>query len=479
MYDFLIAGGGVIGTSVARVLSRLDAKIALLEKHSDVAMGATGANSGILHAGHDCEHGTLMAKYNVEGNILFERWGEELDVPIKRCGSLVLAFDDKDIEQLKVLYKRGIENGVENIEIISKERALELEPVINDNIVAALWTPTAGIINPYELNVALYENSRENGVEYYFNSAIEDIKTKNDSDGEYFEVTAQDGAKYFSRRIINCAGTNADLIANMIGDYSFTITPRRGEYVIFDRPTPVKRPIFQVPSKLGKGVLVCPTVDGNFFIGPSATNLQEREDTAVSVEGISFIKTQASKTMSDLPYDKQISIFAGIRAVPSTGDFVIGSSKVNKNFINVSGICSPGLTSAPAIAEDIYKMFEHMPKKKHYNPIRKRIVSFKDATSEEKRKLISEDVRYSNIVCRCEVITEAEIVQAIKRGARTIDGIKRRTRATMGRCQGSFCVPKLVEIVSRELNIPMEQVVKSDGKSFYVCGNVKEIGYEI
>lgn len=467
IYDYLIIGAGVIGASVARVLSRYDCSVVVLESRCDVAMGATGANSGILHAGHDCESGTLMAKFNVEGNVMFDRWAEELDVPIARSGTLVLAFDESELPMLEVLRRRGLDNGLTEIEIISAEKVKELEPNVSDNVVAALWTPTGGMINPYELNVALMENARDNGVEFCFNTEVDGIEF---DDGVFHVLTK--GRSWKARKVINCAGVYADKIAKMVGDESFQIVARRGEYVIFDRPAVVNRPLFQVPTALGKGVLVSPTVDGNFFIGPSAQNIDDKGDTSVTVSGIEAIKRAAHKSIKDIPLGNQISSFTGLRAVPSSGDFVIGEFAGNRAFVNVSGICSPGLTSAPAIAEYVVKGFG-LREKDNYNPIRKRITPFRECGAAERERLIAKDKRYANIVCRCELVTEAEIVEAVKRGATTVDGVKRRTRSTMGRCQGSFCVPKVLEVLARELGVPMEQVTKHGAGSEIVRGDIR------
>lgn len=468
MYEIAIIGAGVIGCSIARILAEYDIKLAVLEANIDVAMGATGANSGILHAGHDCETGTLMAKFNYEGNIMFDQICEELDVPMARCGSLVLAFNQEDINQLEILKIRGINNGLKKIQIIGQQKLYELEPSINKDAIAALWTPTAGIINPYELNVALMEISQLNGAKYYFEFCVSDIKKSNN---DFFEITSSSGQTIKAKKIINCAGVFADKIAKMVGDDSFSITARRGEYIIFDRPTPVNRPIFLVPTKMGKGVLVSPTIDGNFFIGPTAQNIEDKLDKSTTTEGINVLKSSAQKIIKDLPYNRQIGSFSGIRAIPSTGDFILGESEI-KNFYNAAGICSPGLTSAPAIAKYICSLFDYK-KKKTYSTRRKRIINFKSASNQEKIELIRKDKRYSNIVCRCEVITEAEIIEAVRRGARTVDGVKRRTRATMGRCQGSFCTPKILEIMSRELGVKVEKITKFGGNSYIIDSDVR------
>jgi glycerol-3-phosphate dehydrogenase len=478
MYDVAIIGAGVIGCSIAKDLAEYDIKLAVLEANIDVAMAATGANSGILHAGHDCEKGTLMARFNVLGNEMFDKICEDLDVPYKRCGSLVLAFSEEEINKLEILKTRGLNNGLKEIRIIKKDKIYKLEPKINPGVIAALWTPTAGIINPYELNVALMEISRANGADYYFEYKVEDIKTINNED-EYFEICSSKGDKIKAKVIINCAGIYADQIASMVGDNSFTISARRGEYIIFDRPSPVNRPVFQVPTKMGKGVLVSPTVDGNFFIGPSAQDISDKSDKSVTLEGMEAIRAAAEKTMTDLPYNRQINTFSGLRAIPGRQDFVIGESI--PNFYNAAGICSPGLTSAPAIARflsgEICAKYG-FDKKQSFATKRRRIINFKNASNQEKIEIIKKDIRYSNVICRCEVITEAEIVEAIKRGARTVDGVKRRTRATMGRCQGSFCMPKILEIMSRELGVKMEDITKFGGNSYIIAGDIRGEGYD-
>lgn len=474
MYDVAVIGAGVIGCSIAKELAEYDIKLAVLEANIDVAMAATGANSGILHAGHDCETGTLMARYNVLGNQMFDRLCQDLDVPYKRCGSLVLAFSEEEINKLEILRTRGLNNGLKEIKIIKKDKIYKLEPKINQGVIAALWTPTAGIINPYELNVALMEISKANGADYFFEFNVEDIKTVNSQEDSYFEIFSSKGGSIKAKAIVNCAGVYADQIASMAGDNSFTITARRGEYIIFDRPSPVNRPVFQVPSKMGKGVLVSPTVDGNFFIGPSAQDIQDKSDKSVTLEGIEAIKAAAERTMKDLPYNRQINTFSGLRAIPSAQDFIIGESV--PNFFNAAGICSPGLTSAPAIAQHLTNEIcskYGFKKKQNYITKRRRIINFKDASNQEKIELIKKDIRYSNVICRCEVITEAEIVEAIKRGATTVDGVKRRTRATMGRCQGSFCMPKILEIMSRELGVGMEKITKFGGNSYIIAGDIR------
>ena len=479
MYDIAIIGAGVIGCSIAKELAEYDIKLAVLEQNIDVAMAATGANSGILHAGHDCETGTLMARFNVEGNLMFDQICQDLDVPYKRCGSLVLAFSQEEINKIEILKTRGINNGLKEIKIIKKDKIYKLESNINQGVIAALWTPTAGIINPYELNVALMEISKANGAEYLFQFCVDDIKIIHSDKEQYFEVFSSKGDKIKARSIINCAGVYADKIASLVGDNSFSITARRGEYIIFDRPSPVNRPVFQVPTKMGKGVLVSPTVDGNFFIGPSAQDIEDKSDKSVTLEGMRAIKAAAAKTMKDLPYNRQISIFSGLRAIPSVQDFVIGEAI--PNFYNAAGICSPGLTGAPAIARYLCREICQkygFKKKKSFVTKRQRIINFKSASNQQKVELIKKDKRYSNVICRCEVITEAEIAEAIRRGATTVDGVKRRTRATMGRCQGSFCMPKILEIMSKELNIKMQDITKFGGNSYIIAGDIRGEGYD-
>lgn len=475
MYDVAIIGAGVVGSACARVLSRYQLSVALVEKAADVAMGASRANSAIVHAGYDCKPGTLMARFNVAGNALYDTWCRELDVPLVRCGSLVLAFDEEDEKQLATLMEYGKANGVPGLSIISGEEVLKMEPNINPEVKSALLAKTGGITCPYEMTQACADNAKENGVEIITDFAVTAI-----SRGDHFEITAEDGRKISARYIVNAAGLYADDISKLAGGEAFEITPRQGEYMLLDRSAGqvVKTVIFQTPSKMGKGILVSPTVDGNLFAGPTARDTNDKTDTATTVEGMAEIRKFSRKSVPSIPLNRVITSFTGIRATPHPHDFIIGVSEKQPGLIQCAGICSPGLTSAPAIAQYVPELLEkaglELKEKESYNPNRKHIKRFAHMTDEERKQAIAEDPRYGRVICRCETITEAEIVQAIARGARTLDGVKRRCRAGMGRCQGGFCAPRVMEIISRETGIPMCELTKFGGRSKLLVGRIKE-----
>lgn len=484
MYDVAIIGAGVIGTFIARELSRYKLNIVLLEKDNDVANGTTKANSAIIHAGYDAEPGTNMARFNSKGNPMFDKVCEELDVEFKRIGSLVVAFNDKDMIKVKELYERGIKNGIPKMEIIGKEKVREMEPNLNKEIEGALYAPTCGIIGPWELAIALAENAVENGVELLLNSEVKNIiKT-----GEGYKISTNDqtiNAKY----VINCAGLFADKINNMVASPSFKITPRRGEYFVLDKTAGnfVNKVVFQCPTELGKGVLVTPTVHGNLLIGPNAEDLDDKGRLDTTQDGLDYVKRSALKTSSKIPFNKVITTFAGLRAQPSTGDFIVEESKEARGFINVAGIKSPGLSSAPAIAEYVVELLKDISGgfklNQKFNPIRKRIIRFDKLSDEEKKELIRKNPAYGRIICRCENITEGEIIDVIRRkvGARTLDGVKKRIRPGTGRCQGGFCSPRVIEILSRELEKDMPDIVKDSLDSYILTGttNKGHLNYDI
>ena len=474
-YDIAIVGAGVVGCAIARQLSRYQLRVALIDAAEDVAMGASRANSAIVHAGYDCPVGSVEADCNVRGNYLYTQWCEELDVPLQRVGSLVVGFGEEDEATIRALYERGIKNGVPEMELISGDRAREIEPSLSGDVTFALWARTCGITCPYQMTIACAENARENGVEWLLNARVASMKDT----GEAIEIQAGDRTITASC-VINAAGVYADEVSRLLGDDSFSIHPRKGEYLLMDRSACIARTVvFQTPSKLGKGVLVSPTVDGNIFAGPTAVDVEDKADTSVTAEGIESLTRLGRKSVPALNLRAVITSFAGVRAQPSTGDFVIGASRVNPRLIQAAGICSPGLTSAPAIAERIDAILHEtgltMTEKAGYNPIRRAIPEFRKLSDEEKSALIAKDSRFGRIICRCETITEGEIVEAIRRGARSLDGVKRRTRAGMGRCQGGFCSPRVMEILSRELNVPMTELTKFGGNSRLLVGKLKEV----
>ncbi len=479
MYDVIIIGGGVVGSSIARELSKYDIKVLLIEKEDDVASGgASKANSAILHAGYDPVPGTLKAKLNVRGNEMFDELCKDLDVPMKRVGSLVAAFSQDEVESLYKLYDRGLKNGVKNMSIISADMVKEIEPNINDTIVAALYAKTAGIICPYGFVIALAENAAQNGAEFVFNQEVISIG----KEGDVFTVKTQD-REYFGKYVVNAAGLYADVINNMVSDKRFSIHPRKGEYLILDKEEGylANTVIFQVPTKMGKGILVSPTVDGNLLIGPTSEDIFNKEFRKTTYKGLEKAIKGAKKSVEKFNERKTITQFTGVRAVPDVDgeDFIIGESDV-KGFINVAGIESPGFTSSPAIAEMVREILKdaglNMVEKDNFNPKRKPVIRFNELTDEERNELIKREPAYGKVICRCETVTEGEIIDAIRRpvGAKSIDGVKRRVRAGMGRCQGGFCSPRVLEILSRELNVDPLNVTKFGGRSNILTAKAKE-----
>lgn len=475
MYDIIIIGGGVTGCGIARELSRYKAKTVVIEKGNDVSVGTSKANSGIVHGGFDALPGTCKAKYNVAGNAMFDKLSKELDFPFIRNGSLVLCFDEAQRDGILKLYERGIENGVPELEIISGEEVKKLEPYVSDNIVAALYAKTGGIVSPYEMTVAYAENANVNGVEFLFNHAVNDVKK---IDGG-FEVTCENGAVLRSEVIVNCAGMFSDDINNMLCPEKLDIRARKGDYMLMDKTCGYlcRRTLFQLPTKMGKGVLVTPTTHGNILIGPTSNDVDSKEEVNTTAAELADAFEKALITMPSLSRRNIITQFSGLRAHEAGDDFVVGESSV-KGFYNVSGIESPGLTAAPAIAVDIAEQVSKalsLEPNKNFNPIRKGIPQFSRLSDGERQELIKKNPLYGKVVCRCETVTEGEIVDAINRpvGAKDLDGVKRRTRAGMGRCQAGFCTPRIMEILSRELGIDLSEVTKCGGNSHVVVGRTK------
>lgn len=477
MYDVAIVGAGVSGTLIARELSRYNLKTIILEKDNDVSNGTTKANSAIIHSGYDAAFGTNKGKFNALGNPMFDKLCEELDVPFKRIGSLVVAFSDEEMKTIKELYDNGQKLQIPNIEIVNGEKVRAMEPNLSEEIVGALYAPTAGIVNPWELAIAAAENAMENGVELKLNAKVIDISKV---DGGY-KISTSDGeieAKY----IVNCAGVYADKIHNMVSAPTFEIKPRKGQYYLLDKSAGnlVNSVIFQCPTKMGKGVLITPTVHGNVLVGPDSEDIENKEDLETTMDRMSFIRTSATKACNNIPFNQVITSFAGLRAEPTGGDFIIEESKDAKGFINVAGIKSPGLSASPAIAEYVTEIIEgiegKLNKKNDFNPIRREVIRFEELSNEEKAEMIKKDPRYGRIICRCENITEGEIVDVIHRkaGATTVDGVKRRIRPGMGRCQGGFCGPRVMEIIARELGINISEVVKSEKNSEIITSETKD-----
>lgn len=476
MYDVAIIGAGVVGGMIARSLSFYDAKICLLEKENDVAMGATKANSAIVHAGFDAKVGTLKAKLNVQGSKMMPDVAKALGVKYINNGSLVVGFNEEDEKTLIDLLNRGNTNGVDGLKILNREEILKIEPNIGKTVTCALYAPTGAIICPYDLAVSAIGNAMDNGAQLKCNFEVKQIEDK----GEFYTLKSTNeevNAKY----VINCAGIYSDKVASLVGDQDFCVHPRRGEYVLLDKECGniISHTVFVTPSKMGKGILVSPTVDGNLLLGPTAIDGEDKTDNSTSAEFFASIFDIAQKSVSNIPKNKTITSFCGIRSVGSTGDFIINTPK--PRFVNAAGIESPGLSASPAIAEYVLEILNKMgfaPTKKE-NPIttRKSMHAFREASTEEKNRMIKENPAYGRIICRCEGVTEGEILDAIHTSPRAtdLDGVKRRTRAQMGRCQGGFCSPYIIELLSRELDLPYEKITKFGGKSYVATGKTKEI----
>ncbi|PIE98189.1 MAG: FAD/NAD(P)-binding oxidoreductase [Treponema sp.] len=457
-FDVIVIGCGVVGASIARELSKYDLSVAVLEKHLEPCSETSRANSGIVHGGYDTKLGTLKCELNIRGNRLIREEAERLDLDFHQTGSLVLAFSKEDEDSVSELYERGLAMNCEGLEIWDKDTVLENEPNISENVRSALYCGSAGIICPFDMTFSGIEVAVQNGARFVNNAEVLDIKKGRH--GGYDVETSQ--GVFNAQYVVNAAGLFSDKIANMVGDYDFSILPRKGEYRILDKTcfSVVKRVIFQAPSKLGKGVLVSPTSHGNIIVGPTAQAVDSIYDTSITQEGLGFLDEKSIKSVPSLNLRKTIRVFSGVRAKTKTKDFIISESKHAQGFINVGGIDSPGLSSAFAIAEYVVSVLEDagakLVKKSKYNSSRKRI----------------QKPDYGQIICRCESVTEQEIVEAVRRpaGAVTVDGIKRRVRPGSGRCQGGFCTPKVMQILSRELNTPMEEIVKGENESFLLIG---------
>lgn len=474
-YDVIIVGAGISGTAIASALAAYDVSVCVIEKTNDISNGATKANSGIVHAGYDAEPGTFMARFNVRGNEMYPEICKKLDVPFTPCGSYVIAMDDEDINTLDELKKRGEFNGVPGLEIIDRSELLKQEPLLNPEIKAALYAPSAGVVSPYELSIAFMEHAMDHGAELLLESPVISIHKTTSS----YIVQTPDN-KLESRIVINASGVFADQIHNMVLSESFKIKPRRGEYYLLDKYAGdyTKHVIFQCPGKLGKGVLVAPTAHENIIIGPNAEDVKDPLSVETTSAGLSDVWTSALKSVPSLDRSLIITTFSGMRAEPSTGDFIVQDYDEAPGFIDVAGIKSPGLTAAPAIGEyvvELVRKYIDLKMRPNYKLSRKEIVRFHTLSQDEKAKLVKENPLYGRIICRCESVTEAEILDVIHRhaGARTLDGIKRRTRSGGGRCQGGFCSPRIIDILSRELHIPKEDICKDSSLSKIILSKTK------
>lgn len=463
MKDVIIIGAGVSGCAVARELSRYELDICVLEKESDVCEGTSKANSGIVHGGFDAKPGTLKAKLNVLGNQMMDEMAEKLDFPFRRNGAMVVCQSKEEMAVLEELMERGKKNGVEGMEMLSRSQALLLEPNLADTVYAAIHIPSSGIVCPFEMNLAYAENAVQNGVQFHLETEVKQIEKMENG----FRVLTDKGM-FETRFLINAAGVYADIFHNMVSREKIHITPRRGEYCLLDKNAGnlVERTIFQIPTPKGKGVLVTPTVHGNLLIGPTAADITDKEGTETTSDGLEEVMKKCTKSVKNIPKRQIITSFAGLRAHEDDGDFIIQEVKDAKGFIDVAGIESPGLSSVPAIGvyvRDIMAGLTELREKKEFCEHRKIITRISELSREEQNGLIQENPAYGQIVCRCEGVTMGEILDAIHRplGATTLDGIKRRTRAGMGRCQAGFCTPKNMELLVEELHLELKDIRKT------------------
>ncbi|HHQ4318963.1 TPA: NAD(P)/FAD-dependent oxidoreductase [Clostridium perfringens] len=461
MRDIIVIGAGVVGCSIARELSKYNLDVLVVEKNSDVSEGISKGNSGIVHAGYNEKIGTLKAKLNIEGNKIFDDLSRDLQFPFKRNGAFILAFKDEEMKTLESLKENGEKLGVEGLEILTREEALNIEPNLNKEIVGVLNVKTSGIVSPYEMTIALAENAAENGVEFKLNSKVTNIEKIS----ERYKVTLNNKEVVSGKIIINASGLEGAFLNNLVSMTKKEINPIKGEYCLFDKVSGamINKTLFQVPNKLSKGVLVTPTAEGNLLVGPNAV---EGRTLETSREGIDEILDKSKKSLEELPVARILNTFSGIRPKTKEGDFIIEEVEDAKNFINVIGIDSPGLTAAPAIGVYVVNMIKEkldLVEKKNFKKTREKIVRFAELSLEEKNKLIKEKPAYGHMICKCEFVTEGEIVEAIHRPikALTVDAIKRRTRASMGGCQGVGCTLPISKILSRELGIDISDINKN------------------
>ncbi|MFA6816787.1 MAG: NAD(P)/FAD-dependent oxidoreductase, partial [Lentisphaeria bacterium] len=462
-FDVLIIGGGISGCAIARELSRWQLKIALIEKNNDICEGTTKANSAIVHPGHNVTSNTLMAKYNVAGSHIFESICKELTVPFQQNGGYNVAFSTDDLPKLQALYKQGIKNGIQNMQILSAEELHKREPNLTTNVKQALYTPSSAITCPYELTIGYAENAAQNGVQFLLEQKVKLVQKTMDG----WQILTDDNQIMKTKIVVNAAGLYADILNNQVSKHHFQILPKKGEYELFDKKFDgaFHSTIFQMPGPMGKGILISPTVDGTIILGPTATEQQSRDDKSTTAEELEKLRKLGQILWPKMPRAGVITSFAGLRAHTTVGDFILGEPDDAPNFYNIAGIESPGLTSAPAIAQDYAKRIAERlqaPPNSTFTPIRKKAKPFRLMTPQERQAAIAENPQYGNMICRCEQVTEAEIYAAIHTppGARTIDGIKRRTRAGMGRCQSGFCLPKILKILADQQKLDAEKITK-------------------
>lgn len=478
LYDIAIIGAGITGCAAAFELSKTGARIALIDRDGDVAAGATRANSGIVHAGYDPLPGTKMARYNVEGNALIHHYAGELNLPFRETGSLVLALADGDIAVLQELYRRGLDNGVPGLRLLSAGQARTLEPSLSPEVQGALYAPSAGVVGPWEMALAFAQTAVVNGADFLPCCEVTGIRR----DGDGFLLSTTRG-KLRARRVVNATGAHADTVNDLAAPPRLRIRPNKGQYYLLDKSQGklVHTVIFQCPSAAGKGVLVAPTAHGNLIVGPDAQDVPDPDDTSTTADGLAFVAEQVHRSIPGLSLRDSIRNFAGVRAVCEEEDFVIEESAACPGLITLGGIKSPGLTSAPAIAKACVELL-----KKSGLPLEPRKdfrlyplpVRFRDLSPEGRAARARKNPLYGRIICRCETITEGEIVDAVHSPipARSVDGVKRRAGAGMGRCQGGFCSPRVAAILAREWNVPLTEIEQDHPGSRLLMGWTKDPG---
>lgn len=477
MYDVAIIGCGVVGAATAYALSRYELDILILEADNDVSNATSKANSAILHAGYDPHPDTLMAKLNVRGAEMAKELCEKLDIPYRNCGSLVVAFSEQEMATVNELYERGVQNGVEGLEVVGQQRLREMEPNISETAVGALYAPTAAIVNPWEMTLAMAETAVRNGADLRLNSQVTSILPAAEEGGYLLETT---GGAFKARYVVNAAGLYADAVHNMVAPPAFTIKPDRGEYFLLDKSEGIRamHVVFQCPTPAGKGTLVSPTVHGNLIVGPNNEHPHDRDDMATTADGQAHVMETAKKSIPSINFRENIRNFSGIRAATEHDDFIIAEAEGAPGFIDLAGIKSPGLTAAPAIGEMAVEILRNKglqaKEKAAFKDTRKRLRFF-ELTDEEKAKVVEENPDYGRVICRCETVTEGEILDALRAPIppRSVDAVKRRCTTGMGRCQGGFCGPRIVEILAREYGLSPMDIPNDKEGSFILTAPTK------
>ena len=477
MYDAVVIGAGVTGCAVARELARFKGSFLTVERRPDVCEGTSKANSAIMHAGFDAQPGSWKARMNVRGNAMMDELSRELDIPFKRIGALVVCLREEELPRLRELYDRGLANGVPGLSLITGDEARAMEPNLTDEVCGALLAESSGVVCPFELTLGMGESAAINGVEFRFDTQVTGLRREGD-----IWVVSTGGGDIRARAVVNAAGVYAGELHNMVCEDKLRIIPRKGEYCLLDKTAGghVSHTVFQLPGKLGKGVLVSPTVHGNLLVGPTAADVEDPETAATTAEGLREVAEKSGLAVKNVPMRQVITSFMGLRAHEESDDFILGESA--EGFFDAAGIESPGLTSAPAIGEYLAGLVAEklgLAPNESFDPIRRGVPRVAEMPIEERAALIKRDPRYGSIICRCEEVSEGEILDAVHStlGARTLDGVKRRTRAGMGRCQAGFCSPRVMEILSRELELDLTEIRKSGRDSQIVLEKTrKEVG---